>query len=142
MTNSPHFESHVRRLNKLLDLENLEDFNSAKNLPGGYDPCSRFIKAFYLTKMNVATNTSNEAFSHFYNIMSAMTMPQGFVTNDKYDEVTYTRYICGYDTGKKLLTVKPHTNPTVYQIGFDDIENQEERQSIFLEGSFSPQNLV
>lgn len=141
MTNSPHFESHVRRLKKLLDLDNLEDFNSAKNLPGGYDPCSRFIKAFYLNRMNKKSETSNQAFSHFYNIMSAMTMPEGFVTNAKYYEITYTRYICGYDTRNRLLTVKAHTNPSVYQLGFDDIENEDERQSIFIEQSFRAENM-
>ena len=46
MTNSPRFESHVRRLNQILDLDNLEGFNSAKDLPGGYDPISRFKKHF------------------------------------------------------------------------------------------------
>ena len=61
MTNSPAFKSHVRRLNQLLDLDNIEDFNSAKNLPGGYDPISRFIKAFYLTKMHVKPNNFKEA---------------------------------------------------------------------------------
>ena len=40
MTNSPGFESHVRKLNKLIDLDNLDDFNSSKYLPGGYDPFS------------------------------------------------------------------------------------------------------
>ena len=33
MTNSPGFESHVKRLTKLIDLDNLNDFNSAKDLP-------------------------------------------------------------------------------------------------------------
>src|SRR5690554_5348953 len=41
MTNSPGFKSHVRRLNDHMDMENLEDFNSSKDLPGGYDPVSR-----------------------------------------------------------------------------------------------------
>ncbi|WP_310444887.1 hypothetical protein [Tissierella sp.] len=33
MTNSPGFESHVRKLNKLIDLDDLNDFNSSKDLP-------------------------------------------------------------------------------------------------------------
>ena len=81
MTNSPGFESHVRRLKKLMDLDNLDEFNSSKDLPGGYDPFCRFIKAFYLTKMNVESKSYKDAFSNFYNIMGAMTMPQGFVFN-------------------------------------------------------------
>lgn len=141
MTNSPGLESHIKRLNKLLDLDNLEDFNSSKDLPGGYDPFSRFIKAFYLTKMNVESHNSNEAFSHFYNIMGAMVMPEGFVRNDKYNETTYTRYICGYDTKDKLLTVKAHTNPIVYQLGFKDIEDEDVRQEFFLEQEFIVEKL-
>lgn len=141
MTNSPGFESHVRKLNKFLDLDNLEEFNSVKNLPGGYDPSSRFIKAFYLTKMNVKANSSKEAFSYFYNIMAAMVMPEGFVRNKKYNEITYTRYICSYDTKNKLLTVKSHTNPTVYQLGFEDIEYKHKRQEFFLDSDFTTQKL-
>ena len=131
MTNSPGFESHVKRLNKLIDLDNLSDFNSSKDLPGGYDPVSRFIKAFYLTKMNAKANNYKEALSYSYNIMGAMAMPNGFVRNRKYNETTCTRYICSYDTNNKLLTVKSHTNPTVYQLGFEDIEEKGKRQEFF-----------
>lgn len=141
MTNSPHFESHVRKLNKFLDLDNLHDFNSSKDLPGGYDPFSRFIKAFYLTSMNVKADDSKEAFSYFYNIMAAMVMPKGFVKTKKYDENTYTRYICSYDTKNKLLSVKSHTNPTVYQIGFEDIEDENQRQEFFLDTEFTVEKL-
>lgn len=141
MTNSPHFESHVRKLNKLIDVDNLDDFNSSKDLPGGYDPFSRFIKAFYLTKTNVKADSSKEALSHFYNIMGAMTMPEGFVRNKKHEETTYTRYICSYDTNNKLLTVKSHTNPTVYQLGFEDIEEKGKRQEFFLDLDFIVQKL-
>ncbi len=141
MTNSPGFESHVRRLNQFLDVDNLEYFNSAKDLPGGYDPSSRFIKAFYLTKMNVKSNSYKEALSNSYNILAAMTMPNGFVRNKKYNHTTYTRYICSYDSKHKLLTVKSNTNPTVYQIGFKDIVNEDERQAFFLDSDFIVEKL-
>lgn len=141
ITNSPGFESHIRKLNKLIDLNNLDEFNSSKDLPGGYDPSSRFIKAFYLTKMNVESNNYQDAFSNFYNIMGAMTMPQGFVTNRKHNETTYTRYICGYDTKNKLLTVKSHTNPRVYQLGFEDIEDEDERQAFYIDQEFIVEKL-
>ena len=141
MTNSPRFESQVRILNQILDLDNLEDFNSAKDLPGGYDPISRFIKAFYLTKMNIKPNSAKEALSYSYNIMGAMTMPNGFVKNKKYDYATYTRYICSYDSKHKLLTVKSNTNPTVYQLGFEDIEDKDKRQAFFLDTDFIVEKL-
>ncbi|MCQ4922321.1 linear amide C-N hydrolase [Tissierella carlieri] len=141
MTNSPGFESHVRRLKQILDLDNLADFNSAKNLPEGYDPISRFIKAFYLTKMNIKPNSSKEALAYSYNIMAAMTMPNGFVRNEKYNYTTYTRYICSYDSKHKLLTVKSNTNPTVYQLGFEDIEDKDKRQAFFLDTDFIVEKL-
>lgn len=141
MTNSPGFESHVKRLNKLIDLDNLSDFNSSKDLPGGYDPVSRFIKAFYLTKMNAKANNYKEALSYSYNIMGAMAMPNGFVRNRKYNETTCTRYICSYDTKNRLLTVKSDTNPTVYQLGFEDIEDEDKRQEFFLRKDFIVEKL-
>ena len=141
MTNSPGFESHVRKLNRLLDLDNLEDFNSVKNLPGGYDPISRFIKAFYLTKMNVKPNSSKEALSHSYSILAAMAMPNGFIRNKKYSYNTYTRYICSYDSKHKLLTVKSDTNPMVYQLGFEDIKDKDKRQAFFLDTDFVAEKL-
>lgn len=141
MTNSPEFESHIRRLNKFIDIDNLESFNSPKNLPGGYDPVSRFIKAFYLTKMNVKSNNNKEALSNSYNIMSSMTMPNGFVRNERYKDNTYTRYICSYDTKHRLLTVKSNTNPTVYQLGFEDIKDEDKRQSFFINLEFTTEKL-
>lgn len=141
MTNSPGFESHIKRLKKYYDLEKLENFNSSKDLPGGYDPFSRFIKSYYLVKMNKVSENSNQAFSNFYNIMNSMVMPEGFVRNKKYEEITFTRYTCGYDTGNKLLTVKSHTNPTVYRIGFADIEDEAKRQEFLIEQDFTSQKL-
>lgn len=141
MTNSPGFDSQVKRLKKYINLDNLDDFNSAKNLPGGYDPVSRFIKAFYLTKMNVKSNSSMEALAHSYNIMSAMALTNGFIINQKYNQATYTRYICSYDSKDRILTVKSNTNPMVYQLGFDDIEDKNKRQAFFLEKDFVVEKL-
>lgn len=141
MTNSPGIKSHIRRLNKLIDIDNLEELNSAKDLPGAYDPVSRFIKAFYLTKMNTESNNYKEALSNSYNILSAMALPNGFIRNKKYNYNTYTRYICSYDTTHKLLTVKSDTNPTVYQLGFEDIKEEDKRQAFFLNLEFTTEKL-
>lgn len=141
MTNSPSFESHVRKLKQTLDLNKLEEFNSSKNLPGGYDPTSRFIKAFYLTRMNVRSADYKEALANSYNIMAAMTMPNGFVRSKKYNHNTYTRYICSYDSKNRLLTVKSLNNPTVYQLGFEDIGQDGKRQAIFLNQDFTTEKL-
>ncbi len=141
MTNSPAFKSHVRRLNQLIDLDNIEKFNSAKNLPGGYDPVSRFIKAFYLTKMHVKPNNYKEALSYSYNILTTMALPNGFIRNEKYNYNTYTRYICVYDSKNKILTVRSDTNPKVYKLGFEDIEDKDKRQAFFLDTEFQMEKL-
>ena len=141
MTNSPGFESHVRRLKQQMDIENLEKFNASKDLPGGYDPVSRFIKAFYLVRMGLESKSSSQALSSFYSIMSAMTMPNGFVRNRNYNYTTYTRYTCAYDTEKKLMTVKNDTNPMVYSMDFNDIAEDSKRLAFFIEPKFSTEKL-
>ena len=60
-----------------------------------------------------------------------MSMPNGFVRNKKYRYNTYTRYICVYDTKHRLLTVKSDTNPMVYHLGFDDIEDEDKKDRHF-----------
>ncbi len=55
----------------------------------------------------------------------------GLLEIKKYNHTTYTRYICSYDSKHKLLTVKSNTNPRVYQLGFEDIENKDKRQAFF-----------
>ena len=142
MTNSPGFNSHIKRLNKYIDLDNLEDYNSSKDLPGGYDPFSRFIKAFYLTEMSEKAGNASQAFSYFYSIMGAMVMPEGFVKNKTYNETTFTRYICSYDTKDNQLTLKSHLNPTVYKLRFEDIEDEDKRQAFFIDQGFVTQDLI
>ncbi|NLY72396.1 MAG: linear amide C-N hydrolase [Tissierellia bacterium] len=134
MTNSPALGSHVRRLEKIMDPDNLKAFNSAKNLPGGYDPVSRFIKAFYLTRMNEPSKTYGQALANIYTILGTMTLPKGFIKTDSYSELTHTFYTSVYDTASKSLTIKSIRSPEVFKLGFQDIEgNSSERQAIFLE---------
>jgi choloylglycine hydrolase len=142
MTNSPGFETHVKKLKQLMDIENLDRFNASKDLPGGYDPISRFIKAFYLTRMGLESKSSSQALSSFYSIMSAMTMPNGFVKNRNYNYTTYTRYTCAYDTERKLMTVKNDTNQMVYSLNFEDIADTSNRQAFFIEPEFTTGKLI
>lgn len=142
MTNSPVFPSHVKRLEKFMDIGDLEGFNGAKNLPGSYDPVSRFIKAFYLLNKNVKSPSYGEAFAHSYNIMSAMTMPKGFVRNNQYDYLTFTRYISSYDSNSKTLSLRGNMNPMVYSLNFEDIKNENERLEFFIEEKFDTKKLT
>lgn len=136
MTNSPAFPSHVKKLKDLIDVDNIEDFNSAKNFPGGYDPTSRFIKAFYLGRGNVPAKDYREALANTYYILGTVALPNGFIKNKKYNHNTYTRYIAVYDTLNRLMTVKSEINPMVYELSFEDFENCEERREVYLETTF------
>lgn len=126
MTNSPGFESHERRLKKRLDLDNLQAFNSAKELPGGYDPGSRFFKAFYLTKAHVPSKTAHEALANSFNILGAMALPKGFIKTDSFSQLTYTMYTSSYDSTSKRLIVRGSHDPRVRTITLDDLKNKKE----------------
>ncbi len=141
MTNSPSFDSHIKRLHKTMDLNNLDKFNSSKDLPGGYDPVSRFIKAFYLTKQNVSSKDFKEALSNSYNILSAMSMPEGFVYNNQHNYHTFTRYTSSYDTSNRTLTVKTSKNPTIYDCRIEDFQGIEDKKVIYLIDEFASKKI-
>lgn len=127
MTNSPKYSSHVKRLKKLMDPDDCCDFNSVKHLPGGYDPVSRFIKAFYMVKTHVAAKDRDQALENSYSILESLKMPEGFVKLDGNPDHSYTRYICAYDNKSCLLTVRSHTNPTIFSLSFNDFKGVKER---------------
>lgn len=137
MTNSPNFYRHEKRLKALLDPNNLKDFNAAKNLPGGYDPTSRFIKAFYLNATHLEAKNSREALENTYSILETLKMPRGFVKLKGAQDHTYTRYVCAYDVVNKLLTARNHTNTAVFSLSFEDIKAPDERVSIYFDKRLS-----
>lgn len=123
MTNSPSFESHVKKLHKSMDLENLQDFNGAKNLPGGYDPKSRFIRAYYFVHTQLQAEDQVQGISQAYNIMDALSLAKGFIYSNSHNHHIYTRYISVYDTKNNIMTAKSRTNPRVYWASFDDFKS-------------------
>lgn len=141
ITNSPELESHGKKLEKLIDINNLRDFNSAKNLPGGYDPTSRFIRSFYMTKTHVKAKSKKEALAFSYNILDAMSLPLGYLKNKTNGNYVYTRYISVYESKDRLLTVKTEKNPAIYSLSFHDIKNENEKLEVFLEKEFSSINI-
>lgn len=142
MTNSPEFLSHEKKLKKYLDIENLDNFNGAKNLPGGYDPSSRFIRAFYLVNTNVKAENYKEALAYGHNILGAMALPKGFIKNKNHQDYTYTRYICAYDSSEKILTVKSDLNPQIFKLSFLDIEDKKARGKFPISREFSAEKLI
>lgn len=137
MTNSPRFDSHTRRLHKQIDMQRPEAFRSAKDLPGGYDPVSRFIKAVYLRRMSPAYKNGSDALAQCYNIMNTVSLPEGFIRNQQYEDFTVTRYTSAYDANKRLLTVRTALNPDVYQIALDDLADKSHRQALYLNTRFA-----
>ncbi|MDO5755196.1 MAG: linear amide C-N hydrolase [Tissierellia bacterium] len=138
LTNSPSFKSHERRLQRFLKKKNLQP---AKDLPGGYDPVSRFIKAYYLKEHHIPATNSDDAFEQAYSILEALKLPQGFLFNEKYQSHTYTRYICAYDPGQRKMTIRTHQNPMIYSIDFHSLKNRSSRQSLFLPQKMMTTNL-
>lgn len=125
MTNSPAFTSHVKRLKKTMNIGDIGSFNGAKDLPGGFDPTSRFIKAHYFVRTHVDSENQSEALNSAYNIMDALSVPNGFIYSSKHDHNIYTRYISAYDNKNLVMTAKSHTNPKIYYCSFDDFEEDD-----------------
>lgn len=125
MTNSPALPRHIKRLHKFMDPDNIEAFKGAKDLPGGYDPVSRFIKAYYLNETHVKPKNTREAIESAYTIMEMMKMSEGMFYSDTHEYHTYTRYICCYDTTNRLLTARSQSNTKIYELSFDDLEGRE-----------------
>lgn len=125
MTNSPALPRHIKRLHKYMDPDNIEAFKGAKDLPGGYDPVSRFIKAYYLNETHVKPENTREAIESAYTIMEMMKMSEGMFYSDTHEYHTYTRYICCYDTTNRLLTARSQSNTKIYELSFDDLEGRE-----------------
>lgn len=137
MTNSPGFSSHTKRLHKLIDTDHPERFSGSKGLPGGYDPVSRFIRAYYMRRMSPSAQNGEQALAQAHNILNAVALPEGFIRNRQYDDVTYTRYLCAYDGTARRLTMKSASNPAVYELSLDDITDKHRRQSWYPEKQFT-----
>ncbi|NLM06891.1 MAG: linear amide C-N hydrolase [Tissierellia bacterium] len=142
LTNSPSFTSHERRLKKLIDLDNPKSFNGAKDLPGGFDPTSRFIKAYYMVDQTLPSKDYKEAMGNAYNILSALSLPKGFIENNKHDYYTYTFYTSVYESSQRLLTVRSCDSPQVFSLTFDDIPNRKERLEFKIPIDFMEDRLV
>lgn len=142
MTNPPAFPKHVEKLNDLLDPDQPENFTGAKQLPGGYDPISRFIKAFYLNRMSPTNKDVDQAWSQLYNVLSAMSLPLGFIPDRTQDYYMHTAYVSAYDTESRTLTLKSAHNPQIYRLSLSEIENPDQRQAFHIPKSFHSQSVL
>lgn len=124
MTNSPSLDHHIRALEKTFQ-QGGREFQPAKDLPGGYDPVSRFIKAYYLNEHIADAVTREDALENAYSILEALKIPEAF-TKTKYD-YTFTRYISAYDAVSRLLTVRSHMNPRIHSVALADVAHLTEK---------------
>ena len=143
MTNAPRYPSQERHLKQVIDsLEDLDAFNGAKDLPGGYDPKDRFVKAFYLSQNSLEASDGQEALGYLYRCLSAVALPKGFIKNQRFDSITFTQYISGYDSQSRSLTLQAADNPTVYRVSFEDIPDPHQAQSLYIPESFTSHSLL
>lgn len=140
MTNSPAFGYHIKRLEETFNLENLEDFNGAKDLPGAYDSNSRYLKAYFLKERSLPPETREQALSNFFNILKTVSLPKGFIKERK--GYLYTHYTCAYDTEKLELNIQDHLNLNIYSLSLNNIKNKEEVQFFYIDKKFTSIPLV
>lgn len=123
MTNSPALNRHEKALEK-----NLDHFNVSKDLPGGLDPISRFVRAYHLKANLYSAEDCNHALEYAYSMLESLSIPEG-VTKTEYDH-TYTRYVCAYDNQSRLITARSHASPQIFSILLDDLIKTNQRTLI------------
>lgn len=130
MTNSPEFEKHVEKLKSLQNSR--KKINPARNLPGGFDPVSRFIRAYYLKPTH--SPDGNTAMEGLFSSLEALKLPESFAKTERDD--IYTRYTAAYSPVDGVMAIRTHRNPKVYSFRIEDFKGVTERKSVFLPQEF------
>ena len=142
MTNSPRLERQYHRLERFMDPEKPEEVNAVKGLPGGYDPVSRFVRAYYFSQLSLEPSNQSEACAYLYRILNVLSLPVGFLKNRQREDYTATLYISGYDPNTKELFVQDYQNPKVYRVSFEDIVDLDVYQTIPIPENFKTDLLI
>lgn len=142
MTNSPKLERQYHRLERYMDPEKPDEVNAVKGLPGGYDPVSRFVRAYYFAQMSLKASNQSEACASLYRILNVLSLPVGFLKNRQREDYTATLYISGYDPNTKELFVQDYQNPKVYRVSFEDIADLDIYQTIPIPENFKTDLLI
>lgn len=127
LTNSPPLPNHIRRLKRFYADKEIQ---GSKDLPGAYDPVSRFIRAYYHNENHVPAKNNIQALEHMYSMLETLSIPKGAIPNESYGYYTYTRYRCAYDTLDKMMTVRTERNTKIYSLTIDDFKGVEDRVSL------------
>ena len=81
-------------------LQQLEQLNEKKKIPGDFSSSSRFQKTVYLKEHSVCDGDEQSSVNQFFHMLQAVAMVKGCVKADN-GELEYTRYssCCNTDTG-------------------------------------------
>lgn len=107
LTNSPRMESHVRRLEKLLGRRTWHQV-SAKDLPGGFDPFSRLVRAAAMRSEVPETMPLEEALASLASLLDALKIPRGFLRLEGNADATWTRYQVMYAPAEGTIYLRGH----------------------------------
>lgn len=130
LTNSPPFPYHLENICNYLNLTprypinnfiksiSLNPYGSGIGtmfLPGDFSPSSRFVKTAFLIHNSISIPNKMEAISHFFQILSSVSMLKGAVYT-KENLIDYTLYTCCMDTQEKIYYYKTYENTQINAI--------------------------
>lgn len=131
LTNEPPFPFHEMNLNYYCNVCNhIENFDHSRfadhvpnfnhigaglgttQLPGGFDPISRFVRAAYLNMNSVCHNTEQSNVSQFFHILQGVSQPLG-ANQDQPNTYEYTQYTCCVNTKTLRFYYSTYDNPSL-----------------------------
>lgn len=136
MTNAPHIESHAKKLERFLEGRELPSINTAKKLPSGYDPTSRFIRAFMALHKGPWIKTKEEALSKLYEALHPVRIPENLLESETFRADTFTQYVSACDPRDLVLYVQTDKDHNIYHLKLNDLLEEKERKAFFIKRSF------
>ncbi len=139
LTNNPTFDIHMFNLNNYTNLSSEQPVNTfsskldfdlysrgmgTRDLPGGLDSLSRFVKASY-TKMNsLSGENESESISQFFHILGSVYQQRGLVHmgEGKY-EITIYSSCCNMDKGIYYYTTYENSQITAVNMHHEDLDS-------------------
>ena len=141
LTNNPTFDIHMFNLNNYSHLSQEQPTNTfspklkfdlysrgmgTKDLPGGLDSLSRFVKAAF-TKMNsLSGETEAASISQFFHILGSVYQQRGLVHmgENKY-EITIYSSCCNMDKGIYYYTTYDNSQITAVSMFKENLDNKK-----------------
>lgn len=137
LTNAPAFPKQIAHLKSSLPLDDLNQFNSGKKLPGGYDPKSRFVRAYYLLKTQVDAKDAKQSLGYLFRLLGAMALPKGFFHNHQYNAYTHTLYLAVYACEETALYFQVADSLVPYRWAFADIIDPAKKEMYDMSNTYT-----